>query len=77
MLTEFPIASCLLHDCLRSADLPLDLLTSPARSLDGTSLELPVRSGLLDHRGDPILTESIGQLAVGVRVCQVTVEKKN
>ena len=56
--------SCLLHDGLGAANLPLDLLTRPPSSLDGARLEVAVRPRLLDQRRDPFLAESIGDLAV-------------
>lgn len=67
------ISSRLLHHRLRAADLPLDLLPGPASSFNGARLELPVRPRFLNHCCDPILAEGIRQLAVGVRVRQVTV----
>ncbi len=70
---ELMTLSCLLHDGLGAANLPLDLLPGPARSLDGARLELPVRACLLDQPRDPFLAESVGKLAVGVSVCEVTV----
>ncbi len=73
VLGELMSLSCLLHDGLGATNLPLDLLPGPASSFDGARLELPVRARLLDQPRDPFLTESIGKLAVGVSVCEVTV----
>ena len=70
---ELMSLSCLLHDGLGATNLPLDLLPGPASSFDGARLELPVRARLLDQPRDPFLAESIGKLAVGVRVCEITV----
>lgn len=64
--------SCL-HDTLGSANLPLDLLPRPSSSVNGARLELTVRPSLLDHCRDPVLPESIGQLAVGVRIREIAV----
>lgn len=60
------------HDSLVTTDLSLDLLTSPASSLDSSGLEFPVGLGLLNHRTEPVLTERINQLAVGVGVGKIT-----
>ena len=69
-LTHSP--SCLGHNGLCATNLPLDLLARPPSSLDGARLELAVRPRLLNHGRDPLLPESISQLAVGVRVCEIT-----
>lgn len=65
--------SCLLHDGLGATNLPLNLLPGPASSFDGARLELPVRPRFLNHCRDPLLPETINQLAVGICVCEVTV----
>lgn len=64
--------SSLGHDGLRTTQLTLDLLTSPASSLNSSRLEFSVGLGLLDHSGEPVLSESINQFAIGVGVGQVT-----
>jgi len=64
--------SCLLHDGLGATDLPLDLFPGPASSFYGARLELPVRPCLFDQRRDPFLTESIGELAIGICVREIT-----
>lgn len=72
MLTALTSLSCVLHDRLRAANLPLNLLTGPPSSLDGARLELNVGPRLFDHGGNPFLPENISQLAVGVCVCEIT-----
>ena len=62
------------HGILTTRKLALDLLTSPASSLDGAGREVAVALGLLDHSGDPVLTESVDQLAVGVGVGKITID---
>lgn len=65
--------SRLLHDGLRSTNLPLDLFAGPTSGLHGAGLELSVRPRLLDHRRDPFLAECVSQLAVRIRVCEIAV----
>lgn len=62
------------HDSSSAANLTLNLLPRPAGSLNGPRREVAVGLGLLDHGGEPILSESIDQLAVGVSISKVTVE---
>ena len=69
--------SCLLHDGLGAANLPLDLLPRPASSFNGARLELPVRPRLLNHGRDPFLPESISQLAIGIRICEITTNSQS
>ena len=61
------------HCSLGAANLTLDLLASPASSLDGPRLKVAVGLGLFDHGADPVLTEDIGQLAVGVGIGKIAV----
>lgn len=58
-----------------SSKLTLDLLTSPASSLDGARREVAVGLGLLDHGGDPVLTEGINKFTIGVGVCKITIQR--
>jgi hypothetical protein len=68
------LRSRLAHDGLGASNLALDLLTSPSGSLDGAGLVLSVGSGLLDHSSDPVLSESIRQLAVGEGISQIAAQ---
>jgi hypothetical protein len=64
--------SCLGHDILSPPNLTLDLFTCPTCGLDGSCLEVAVGLCLLDHCGQPVLTEGINKLAIGVGFGQVT-----
>ncbi len=61
------------HGILTTGKLALDLLTSPASSLDGARREVAVALGFLDHSGYPVLTESVDQLAIGVGIGKITI----
>lgn len=54
-----------------ATDLTLDLFASPAGCFDGTRLEVAVGPCLLDHCSNPVLTEGLDQLTVGVRVREI------
>lgn len=66
------IASGLEHNVLRTSNLALDLLTCPPSSLNGPGRKLAIRPSLLDQSSEPVLAEGGNQLAVGIRVGQVT-----
>jgi hypothetical protein len=65
--------SSLLH-ALGTTDLTLDLLASPAGSLNGAGLEVSVLTSLLDHSGDPFSTVELGELAVRESIGEVAIE---
>lgn len=53
-------------------DLSLDLLTSPSSSLGGARSVVAIRSCILDHLRNPILTEEVGELSSWESICQIT-----
>ena len=65
------LSSLLSHDTLRSAELALDLLAGPAGRFYRPRGEVAVGLGVLDHGSQPVLAESIHELAVRVRISQV------
>jgi hypothetical protein len=67
--------SSLLHDSLLATKLALDLLSGPSSGVDRARLELAVGLGLLDHRSQPILSESIRKFTTRVCVGEITSDK--
>lgn len=65
--------SSLLH-ALGTPNLALDLLTSPAGSVNSAGLEVPVLTRFLYHSGDPFSTIELGELAVRESIREVAVE---
>ena len=55
-------------------DLALDLLTSPASSLDGSRAVLASCAGLTNEGGDPVVAEVSGKLTVGESIGKITVK---
>lgn len=60
------------HDAGRTAELTLDLLASPAGSVDCPGLELAVGLGLLDESSQPVLAEDVNELPVGISIGEIT-----
>lgn len=58
--------------CSSQVDLTLDLLASPASSVNCTRAILPAGSCLSDQGGDPVVAEVSSKLAVGEGIGQIT-----
>lgn len=56
-----------------ACDLALHLLACPAGDVNRAVVEVAVRLGLLDHAGEPVLTESVYKFTVGEGFSKVTV----
>lgn len=69
--------SRLLHGSGLATKLALNQFTGPASSLNGARLELAVRLRLLDHGRQPVLAERLDELAVGIRISEVTIVEKH
>ena len=64
--------SSLEHGILGASKLALDLFAGPTSSLYRARHELAVGAGLLDELREPILSESLDQLSVGVGIREIT-----
>jgi hypothetical protein len=60
------------HDVGGSANLAFDLLSSPARCLNRSWCEVAICLGLLDKSSQPILTEGLNKLSIGISIGKIT-----